>query len=153
MLKAGTKMAQYYTVFNYGPPIQTIVAGTGTNLSPRLVLPGNSKEKFGTEITPDVLLMDKLETSLATTDDKSCGNIGGAIVERFIKTRASKSFGHPVYYLYGPGPSISIPSPHGEIFNSGFGIWMGGKKFKDGFCRPTRIHKVWMALGIRQHTV
>ena len=53
------------------------MAGTGVNLAPKFVLPGNSKEKFGKEIPPDALLVDNLETSLATTMYKARGNTGG----------------------------------------------------------------------------
>ena len=52
--------------------------------------------------------MDNLETSLATTVDKARGNTSGAIVERFIKPRASKMFGHPVYSMDDPGPSMEV---------------------------------------------
>ena len=41
----------------------------------------------------------------------------------------------------------------GSFFNSAFGIWIGGKNFSDGCCRPIRMHKVWRALGIRQYIV
>ena len=95
--------------------------------------------------------MDSLKTSLTTTVYKAHGNLSGAIVERLIKTRASKTFGYLSYSLDGPGPSIAILEPHGEFFNSDFGIWMGGKYFSDGCCRPIRIYKVWRYLGKRQH--
>ena len=74
--------------------------------------------------------MDNLETSLATTVDKSRGNTSGSIVESFIKPRASKMFGHPVYLLDEPGPSISVSGPHEEFFNSAFALWIGGKNFR-----------------------
>ena len=56
--------------------------------------------------------MDNLETSLATIADKARGNTSGAIVERFIKTIASKQIGNPVYSLDGSGTSISVSGPH-----------------------------------------
>ena len=40
----------------------------------KFVLPGNSTEKVEEKIPPDALLVDNLETSLATTVDKSHGN-------------------------------------------------------------------------------
>ena len=70
------KVSQYYTVFNCGPPRphnnvnsqdRKIVEGTGVNLAPNCFLPGNSKDKGGEEIPPDALLMDNLDTLLATT--------------------------------------------------------------------------------------
>ena len=70
--------------------------------------------------------MDNLETSLATTVDNVGGNTSGAMVERFIKTRASTIFFHPVYSLDGTGPSMAVSRPHEDFFKSAFGIWMGG---------------------------
>ena len=89
MMKIGMEVAQDYTVFKYIPPIPhkdldtqdiTIVSGQGMNLAPKYFLPGHSKEKVGNETPPDALIMDNLETSLATTVDKDCGNTSGAIV-------------------------------------------------------------------------
>ena len=116
MLKTRIKMAQDYTVFNYRPPIlqyniksqdKMLVEGTGTNLAPNVLLPGNSKEKVAKEIPPYALLMEYLETSLAITVYKACGNTGRDIVQKFIKPILSKKI-HLVYYLDGPGPSIAI---------------------------------------------
>ena len=73
-----------------------MVAGPGMNPAPIFFLPGHIKDKIGKEPpSPDVLIMDNLETSLATTVDKACVNGSGAILERFIKPRASTMFGHP----------------------------------------------------------
>ena len=69
--KKGVKVAQYYTIFNYGPQIQhnnlnlqdiMILAGTGVNLETKTFSPGNKREKFGKETSPYEFLMDKLET-------------------------------------------------------------------------------------------
>ena len=58
MMKTGMEVAQYYTVFNYGPPIPkqdlniqdiTLVAGPGMNPAQKFVLPEHNKEKFGKE--------------------------------------------------------------------------------------------------------
>ena len=57
--------------------------------------PGHIKQKVVKETPTDALIMDNLETLLATTVDKSCGNTSGAIVNMFIKPRASTMFGHP----------------------------------------------------------
>ena len=151
MPKIGIKMAQDYTVLNLGPPIPknninpqyiTIVAGTGNNLATIFFLPGNRNDRFGKEPPPDVLLMDNLETSLSTTVYKDCGNTGGAIIEIFIKTRASKMVDHPVYFMEEIGPLIEISCPHEEFFNSAFGIWIGRKYFSDRCCRPTRMQEL-----------
>ena len=99
---------------------------------------------------PDPLIMDNLETLLATTFDKACGNTSGAIVEIFIKPRASTMVGHPVYFLGGPGPSIAVSGPHEKILNSDFAIWIGGNHFSYECCRPIRIHEVWRDLGLSQ---
>ena len=56
---------------------------------PNFILTGKIKEKVGKETTSDALIMDNLETYLATTVDKARGNASGAIVERFIKFRSS----------------------------------------------------------------
>ena len=56
--------------------------------------------------------MDNLETSLASTADKACENAGGAIVERFIKPKASTIFGHPAYYMDRTGTSIALSGPY-----------------------------------------
>ena len=89
MTKTGMEVSQYYTVFNYGPPIPhkelnhqdiTIVAGTGMKPAPQISPPGQSKEKVGKEPPPDALIMDNSETSLATTVDKARGNTSGSIV-------------------------------------------------------------------------
>ena len=53
-----------------------------------------------------------LETPLAKTVDRSCGNTSGYFVDIFIKPRASKMFGNPEYYLDGPAPFITISGPH-----------------------------------------
>ena len=61
MLKTGMEVDQYYTVFNYRPPIpqkdlnyqdRTIVAHPGMNLAPNFFLLGHSKEKVGKEPPP-----------------------------------------------------------------------------------------------------
>ena len=93
--------------------------------------------------------MDNLETSLSTTVDNYRGNASEDIVERFIKPRASAMFGHPAYFPDGPGPYIEVSGPHENVFNSGFGIWIGGKHFSNGCCRSGRMHKLWRALGLR----
>ena len=104
MLKKVTELDQDYTVFDYRPPRlqkhlksqdRTIVAQPGMNPVPKFVLPGHSKEKFGKEPPPYVLIMDNLETLLATTVDKARDDARGSIVERFIKPRASEIFDHP----------------------------------------------------------
>ena len=52
ILRKGMEVAQYYTVFNYGPPIphkdlksqvRTIVAQPGMKPAPKIILPGYSK--------------------------------------------------------------------------------------------------------------
>ena len=69
--------------------------------------------------------MDYLETLLAAKMDKACDNKSGSIVESFIKPRASTIFGHPVYSLDMPGPSMAVSGPYEEFFNSALGIWVG----------------------------
>ena len=85
ILKVGMKVAQDYNVFNYRTPIpqnnvnskdRKIVEGTGVNLGQKVFLPGNSKKKVGKETPPDALLMDNLETYLATTVYKTRWNTG-----------------------------------------------------------------------------
>ena len=82
MMKIGMEVAQDYTVFNYGSAIPqkdlnpqdiTIVAGPGMKPSPKK-LPGHIREKFWKETPPDAFIMDNLETLLAPTVDKACGN-------------------------------------------------------------------------------
>ena len=94
--------------------------------------------------------MDNLKTLLATTVYKARGNTSGAIVDRFIKPRASTIFLHPVYSIDGPGPSIAISGPHEEFFNGDFDLWIGGNHFLDGCCRPIRMHEVRRALVLIQ---
>ena len=89
---------------------------------PFFFLPGHRKEKTGKEPPTYALFMDNLETLLATTVDKASGNTRGSIVESFIKPIVSTIFGHPVYSLDGPGPSVEVSGPHEEFFNSDFGI-------------------------------
>ena len=79
---------------------------------PKLVLPGHSKEKVRKETPTYFLILDNLETLLAAIVDKACGNTSGSTVERFIKTRASIMFGHPVYSLDGPGTPMEVSVPH-----------------------------------------
>ena len=102
ILKKGIEVDQYYTVFNYGHPIpqkeiksqdRKIVAGPGMKSATKLVLPGNRKEKFGKETSPDEFIRDNVESQLDTAVDKARGNVSGAIVKRFIKPRASTMFG------------------------------------------------------------
>ena len=76
--------------------------------------------------------MDNLETLFSTTVDKASGNASGSIMGRFIKTRSSTMFVHPVYSMDGPGPSISVSGPNEGFFNSAFDLWIGGKDFSDG---------------------
>ena len=58
MLKPGMEVAQYDTIFNYGPQRpqkdlkyqdRIILAGPGVNPAPNFFLPGHSKEKVGKE--------------------------------------------------------------------------------------------------------
>ena len=70
------------------------------------------------------------------------------IVERFIKPRSSKMFGHPVYSLDRPGPLIAVSGPHEKIFNSNFALWIGGKNFSDGCCRPIKVAQSMEGLRI-----
>ena len=93
---------------------------------------GTTKRKLGRNPPPYALIVDKLETSLATTVDKARGNASVTIEERFIKPIALTIFGHPVYSLDGKGPSITVSGPHEEFFNSAFALWIGGKHFSDG---------------------
>ena len=72
------------------------------------------------------MIVDNLETLLVTTVDKDCGNTSGAIVESFIKPRASTIFFHPLYLLDEPGSSMTVSGTHEEFFSSAFGIWIGG---------------------------
>ena len=125
------KVTQYYTFSIYGPPRpqkdvksqdRKIVAGTGVKPAPNVFLPGNSKEKFGKETPPGVLIMDNLEILLAATLYKARGNTGGAILERFVKPRSSRIFFRMAYSLDGAGPLIELSGPHEEFFNSDFGI-------------------------------
>ena len=141
MMKTGMELNQDYTFLNYGPPRpqkylkpqdRTIVAVPGMKPEPNFVLPGHIKQKFGKETPPDALIMDNLKTLLSTTMDKDRGKKSGSIVESFIKPRASTMFGHPVYFLDGPGTSISVSGPHEEFFNSGFYIYMDGNYFSGG---------------------
>ena len=158
ILKTVLEVDQDYTIFNYGPPIpqkdlksqyRTIVTGPGMKPAPKFVLPWHSKDITGKEPPPDALIMDNLETLLATTVDKSRGNTSVSIVERFIKPRESTIFGHPVYSLDGPGSSMAVLGTHEGFFNGDFGIWIVGNNFLDGCCKPIRMHGVWRALGLR----
>ena len=81
------------------------------------------KEKVGNKEPQDALIMDNLETSLDIKVDS--WEYVRVIVERFIKSRSSKMFGHPVYFIDGPGPWILILGTHEQFFNSAFGIWIG----------------------------
>ena len=47
--------------------------------------------------------------------DKALGSTGGAIVERFIKPRASTMLVHPLYSLDGPGTLIAILGTHEDF--------------------------------------
>ena len=87
-------------------------SGTGGNLAQKVVLQGNSKDKVGKEMTPDALLMDNSEYLLTTTLDKALRNICRSVVDLFIKTRVLTMFGHPIYFMDGPDPSIAISGPH-----------------------------------------
>ena len=60
MLKTRMEVAQYYAVFNYGPPRphkylrsqdRTTVDRPGMKPAPKMVPPGHSKEKVGKEPT------------------------------------------------------------------------------------------------------
>ena len=59
--------------------------------------------------------MDNLEISLSPTLYKAHGNASEAILDRFVKPRTLKMFGHPVYSLDGSGPSIAISGPHEDF--------------------------------------
>ena len=121
--------------------------------APKTILPRHNKEKIGKNPPPNALIMHNLETSLTTTLNKDSGCSSGSIVESFIKPRASTISDHPVYSLDWPGPSMEVSGPHEEFFNIDFAIWIGGKTFSDGCCRPIRMHKVWRALGLIQNRV
>ena len=91
------------------------MAGTGVNLVPNFLSHGTVKKNLGRTPPPDALVMDNLETFLATTVDKASGNATGSMLERFIKNRSPTMFGHPEYSLDGPGPSISVLCPHEDF--------------------------------------
>ena len=61
-------------------------------------------------------------------------------------------FGHPAYYMDGTGPSISESGPH-EDFQHIFGIYIGGKYYSYGCCRPIIMHKVWSSIVLRKNRV
>ena len=82
------------------------------NLAPIIFLPGHSKEKTKKETPTDALIMNNLESLLAITLYNAPGNTSEAIVEIFIKPRASTMFEHPVYSLDGPGLSMEVLGPH-----------------------------------------
>ena len=88
------------------------MAGPGVKRAPILVNPGNNEGNFGQEPPLDALIMDNLETSLETTVDKARGTSNEAIVERFIKHRASTIFVHLTYSLDGPGPPNAVSVTH-----------------------------------------
>ena len=90
---------------------------------------------------------------MAATVDKALGNTIGVIVDKFIKTRGSTIFGHPVYFLDRPGPSLIVSVPHEEFFITAFNLWIGGKNLLDEFCRPIMMHGVYRALGMIQFRV
>ena len=119
------------------------------NTAPKFVLLGHSKDKIGKETPPDVLIMDNLETFLDTRVYKARINKSGAIVERFTKPRSSTMFGHLVYLMDGPGPSISVSVPHEIFLNSTFALWIGGNHFSYGCCRTIKMHELWRALVLR----
>ena len=59
MLKTGMKVEQYYSVFNYRPPIsqnkvnfqdRKIVAGTGVNLETKFFLQGTVRRRLGRKL-------------------------------------------------------------------------------------------------------
>ena len=77
-----------------------------------------------------MLIVDNLEPLLAPIVYKACGNTSGFLVNRFIKTIASKIFVQLEYSLDVPGPLIAISGPHEEFFNSAFWVWIGGKKIR-----------------------
>ena len=119
MLKTGTKVTQYYSIFRYGRPIphnrvkyqyRTIVEDTGVNLAPKFV-----RRKLGRKSLQMYFIWITSKTLLATTVDEARGNTGGFIVYRFVKSRASIMFGHPVYFLYWTGPSIEFSGPHEDF--------------------------------------
>ena len=124
----------------------------GDYLATFVFLPGKSKEKVGKETLPNVLIMINLEASLRITVDKDCGNSSGAIIEKFIKPRASKMFVHPEYCLDGTWPLISVSVSHKKSFRCAFGIWMGEKKTY-GCCIQISVHKVCRELELREHRV
>ena len=81
-----------------------IGAGPWVKLAPILVTLGNNEGKVRKEPPPDALIMDNLETSLATTLHKAHGNANVSMVKRYIKSTDSTIFDHPAYSLDGPGP-------------------------------------------------
>ena len=69
------EVAQDYIFFNYRTPRPqkdlntqdvTILAGPGMKPAPKRFLPGHRKYKVVKEAPPDALIMENLETSLAT---------------------------------------------------------------------------------------
>ena len=118
MMKIGKEVAQSYTVSRYGNPIPQKEKNSGrardeaytkmvsTRLQQRESWEGNP---------PEVMIMDNLETLLATTVDKDHINTSGAVVKRFIKSRASTMFGNPSYFLDVPGSYITVQVPHEDF--------------------------------------
>ena len=73
MLKTGMDVAEYFNVFNYGPPRQQkfmkckdkeTMAGTGVNPKSTLVLSGKLGGELdkNTPVPQDVLIMENLDT-------------------------------------------------------------------------------------------
>ena len=101
---------------------------------------------------PDALIMDNLETFLATTVDKARGNTSVSIVESFIKPRASTIFGRLEYYLDVPGLSILVSDRH-EDFHQLFWDLDRQEMFFRGKLNTIRMHYVWRALRLSQKIV
>ena len=89
MMKALMEVSQYYNVFNYvsprpqkelKPQDRTIVEGPGMKQAQKLFPPGHIKQKVVKETPTDALIMDNLETLLATIVYKACGNTSVSIL-------------------------------------------------------------------------
>ena len=73
---------------------RVIVAGIGVQPAPFFGFQGILGGKLG-NTPPYELITDNLDTQLDNPVDRYRGNASGSILERFIKIRASKMFGHP----------------------------------------------------------
>ena len=150
--KSPTKAPRYILDEDVDVPDSLLLENTDKHTDPlQQIQVLNKYEKPVTVLPEKILNTRNLEDIIRIPIDISIlyEKGTGGISKRFIKPKYSVVFGLPDYSIDGYVSSIAKRTPQEDLFCSAFGIWIGGERVSDCCCRPTRMHEVWISLGMR----